>query len=110
MDYTPDRGDFVWIWLSPQVGHEQAEHRPALVLSPQSYNSRIGLALFCPVTSQMKGYPFEVKIPSGLNVSGVILGDQIRSMDWRGRHAQFICKAPEDVVEETLKKLDSLLR
>ena len=91
MAYAPERGDFVWIRLTPQAGHEQAGRRPALVLSPQAYNDKVGLALFCPVTNQVKGYPFEVQIPADLSVSGVILADQVRSLDWRARQAEFIC-------------------
>ena len=110
VSYTPDRGDFVWLPLSPQAGHEQAGHRPALVLSPHAYNDKVGLALFCPVTNQVKGYPFEVVIPAGLNVSGVILADQVRSFDWRARQAEFICQASEIVLAEVLQKLNALLR
>jgi mRNA interferase MazF len=66
----PERGDAVWITLDPQAGHEQAERRPALVLSPSAYNGRVGLALFCPITSQVKGYPFEVPLPAGSTISG----------------------------------------
>ena len=110
MAYSPDRGDFVWISLTPQARHEQAGHRPALVLSPQAYNERVGLALFCPVTNQVKGYPFEVPKPTGISVSGVILADQVRSLDWQARQAEFICKASEVVITEVLQKLDTLLR
>ena len=87
MAYTPDRGDLIWINFNPQVGHEQAGRRPALVLSPQTYNSRIGLAIVCPVTNQVKGYPMEVRIPEGLDITGVILADQVKSLAWRGRNA-----------------------
>jgi len=72
--YVPERGDLVWLQFNPQAGHEQAGHRPALVVSPRSYNRRVGLALFCPVTSQVKGYPFEVILPSGLAVQGAVAG------------------------------------
>jgi mRNA interferase MazF len=87
---VPDRGDAIWITLDPQAGHEQAGRRPALVLSPASYNEKVGLALLCPITSQVKGYPFEVPIPAGLTVSGVILADQVKSLDWRVRRAERI--------------------
>jgi mRNA interferase MazF len=107
--YVPRRGDFVWIHLNPQAGHEQAGHRPALTLSPEAYNSKVGLALICPVTNQVKGYPFEVVIPEGLPVTGVILSDQIRSLDWRARQAELICVAPEETVAEVLQKLGTLL-
>jgi mRNA interferase MazF len=109
MDYVPDRGDMVWITLNPQAGHEQAGRRPVLVLSPEAYNEKVGLALFCPVTSQVKGYPFEVLIPKGLDVTGVILSDHVKSLDWRARKAEFICSLPEAVVEEVLQKLTTLL-
>ncbi len=107
--YAPERGDFVWITLDPQAGHEQSGRRPALVLSPKSYNDKVGLAIFCPVTSQVKGYPFEVVIPAGLAISGVILADQARSLDWRVRNAEFCCIAPNAVIEEVLTKLGTLL-
>src|SRR4051812_44260799 len=88
--YVPERGEAVWISLNPQAGHEQARRRPALVLSPASYNGKVGLALMCPITSQVKGYPFEVAIPTGLAVAGVILADQVKSLDWRVRKADRI--------------------
>ncbi len=83
--YIPERGDAVWITLDPQAGHEQAGRRPALVLSPSAYNGRVGLALFCPITSQVKGYPFEVRLPAGSPVSGVVGADQVKSLDWRAQ-------------------------
>jgi mRNA interferase MazF len=107
--YVPDRGDVVWIQLNPQAGHEQAGHRPALVLSPAAYNGRVGLALLCPITSQAKGYPFEVPVPDGLRASGVILSDQVRSLDWRARRATFLDRVPEPVTVEVLRKLHSLV-
>jgi len=110
MTYVPERGDFVWLTFNPQAGHEQAGRRPALVLSPQRYNQTVGLALFCPVTSQVKGYPFEVAIPAGLPVSGVVLADQVRNLDWNARQIAFISKAPPDVVDEVLGKLETLLK
>jgi mRNA interferase MazF len=104
-----DRGEVVWITLSPRAGHEQAGRRPALVLSPKAYNEKVGLAIFCPVTKQRKGYPFEVLIPEGLQVAGAILSDQVKSMDWRARKTELICSLPEAVVEEVLQKLTALL-
>ena len=80
-EYVPQRGDVVWITLTPQAGHEQAGHRPAVVLSPAAYNGKVGLAILCPITNQIKGYPFEVLIPAGLAVTGVILADQVKSLD-----------------------------
>jgi mRNA interferase MazF len=99
----------VWITLNPQAGHEQAGRRPAIVLSPFAYNEKVGLAVLCPLTSREKGYPFEVKIPQGLAVSGVVLADQVKSLDWRVREAEWICTLPPDVVAEILGKLGTLL-
>lgn len=107
--YVPQRGDVVWISLNPQAGHEQAGRRPAVVLSPQNYNGRIGLATLCPITNQIKGYPFEVLIPSGLPVSGAILSDQVKSLDWRARNAELICTLPTEVISEVLHKLNTIL-
>lgn len=107
--YVPQRGDVVWITLNPQSGHEQAGRRPAVVLSPGIYNEKVELAILCPVTNQIKGYPFEVIIPDGLPVSGVILADQIKSLDWRVRDAEWICTLPHRVVVEVLQKLGALL-
>jgi len=107
--YIPRRGDVVWITLNPQAGHEQAGRRPALVLSPASYNSRVGLALLCPVTTQLKGYPFEVEIPKGLAASGAILSDQVKSLDWRARNAELICALPTAAVTKVLDRVMALL-
>ena len=110
MAYIPDSGDIVWIMFNPQAGHEQAGHRPALVLSPKSYNGKVGLAILCPITSQVKGYPFEVLIPEGLEVKGAILSDQVKSLDWKARKAQFSCKLPSEQYNEVVKKLSTLIR
>ena len=107
--YVPQRGDVVWITLNPQSGHEQAGRRPAVVLSPGIYNEKVELAILCPVTNQIKDYPFEVLIPDGLPVSGVILADQIKSLDWRVRDAEWVCTLPPRVVVEVLQKLGTLL-
>ena len=107
--YVPQRGDVVWITLNPQSGHEQAGRRPAMVLSPAIYNEKVELAILCPVTNQIKGYPFEVLMPDGLPVSGVILADQIKSLDWHVRDAEWICTLPHRVVVEVLQKLGTLL-
>jgi len=107
--YVPQRGDAVWITLDPQAGHEQPGRRPALVLSPAEYNGRVGLALFCPITSQVKGYPFEVALPERLPVAGVVLADQIKSLDWRARKAKRICPTPEPVVAQVLQRFNALL-
>jgi mRNA interferase MazF len=95
--------------FDPQSGHEQAGRRPALVVSPSAYNEKIGLALLCPITNQAKGYPFEVALPKGIGVSGVILADQIKSLDWKSRNAEFNCSAPREVVNLVLDKLATLL-
>lgn len=107
--YVPARGDVVWISLDPHAGHEQRGRRPALVLSPAAYNDRVGLALFCPITGQVKGYPFEVALPAGLPVSGVVLADQLKSLDWRVRQSTRICTIPEEVVAQVLRRLNTLL-
>ncbi len=107
--YIPERGDAVWITLNPQAGHEQAGRRPALVLSPSSYNGRVGLALFCPITSRVKGYPFEVLLPAGSPIIGVVGADQVKSLDWRARKAEKIGAVSEEVVAQVLQRLRTLL-
>ncbi len=107
--YVPKRGDAVWMTFTPQAGHEQAGRRPAVVLSPEAYNDRVGLAICCPITSQKKGYPFEVGLPTGVAVTGVILADQVKSLDWRARKAELICALPSKIVTEALEKLGTLL-
>ncbi len=109
MAYFPDRGDAVWINFDSQAGHEQAGRRPAIVLSPASYNRKVGLVILCPITSQVKGYPFEVVIPKGLKVSGAILSDQVKNLDWKVRKVEPITKLPSVVTNEVLKKLGALL-
>ncbi len=105
---VPDRGDVVWITLAPQADHEQAGRRPAVVLSPAAYNRKVGLALMCPITSQVKGYPFEVTVPTGLPVTGVVISDQVKSLDWRARRAERICALPLPAVSEILQKFRTL--
>jgi mRNA interferase MazF len=107
--YVPDRGDIVWIDFDPQAGHEQAGRRPALVVSPAGYNARARLALFCPVTRQVKGYPFEVHIPEGGGLTGVVLADQVKNLDWSARRVAFRERAPESVLEDVLEKLSVLI-
>ena len=107
--YVPERGDLVWIQMNPQAGHEQAGRRPALVLSPAPYNDRVGLALLCPVTTQVKGYPFEVVLTKG-PIRGAVLADQVKSLDWRARKAERTARVPPDLVTEVLNKLGVLLR
>ncbi len=108
--YAPERGDVVWLQFTPQAGHEQAGRSPAVTLSPRSYNDKVGLGLFCPVTSHQKGYPFEVCFPGGLPVNGVALCDQVKSLDWETRQAQFVCRLPEITVAEIMAKVQTLLR
>ena len=107
--YAPERGDVVWLSFSPQAGHEQAGRRPALVLSPKEYNNKVGLSIMCPITSQVKGYPFEVIVPEDCKVEGVVLSDQVKSLDWRVRKAEFYCRLPDKVISEVLGKLLTLL-
>lgn len=109
MAYKPKRGDIVWLTFNPQAGHEQAGRRPALVLSPETYNAKVGLAVLCPITSKMKGYPFEVVIPDDLKVNGVVLSDQVKSLDWKVRDTEFLCTLPAATVNEVLQKLNTLL-
>ncbi len=106
---VPDRGDAVWMDFNPQSGHEQAGHRPAVVLSPRAYNDIVGLAVVCPITNQKKGYPFEVDIPDGSPVTGVILADQVKSLDWRARNATWAGELPAQTLNETLELLQALL-
>ena len=105
----PDRGDIVWMSFNPQAGHEQAGRRPALIVSPRAYNGITSLALCCPITSQVKGYPFEVTLPADGGVTGVVLADQIRSLDWKARRAQFASAAADGVVQEVIGKVSALL-
>ena len=107
-NYIPERGDIVWLNFSPQTGHEQQGNRPAIVISPQAYNKKTGLSLFCPITTKQKGYPFEVKIKAG-NIIGVVLSDQIKSLDWQQRDIQFITKVANEEVNEIIKKLNVLI-
>ena len=108
--YVPRRGDAVWLDFNPQTGREQAGRRPAFVVSPVSYNRKVGLFVACPITTKQKGYPFEVEVPSGLEAKGVILSDQIKSLDWRARNASLLCSLPEAVTQEVLQKVNALLR
>lgn len=107
--YTPEQGDVVWLDFNPQAGHEQRGRRPALILSPTAYNKRIGLALVCPLTKQAKGYPFEVELPDGLPVAGVILSDHIKSQDWRARRAEFIVSLDQTTLAAVMQRARTLL-
>jgi mRNA interferase MazF len=109
MSFVPDRGDAILITLTPQAGHEQAGRRPALVLTPRAYNEKVGLVVACPITNQVKGFPFEVVIPTGMAVNGAILSDHVKSLDWRARNAEHICPVPAATLAEVLAKLNILL-
>ena len=109
MAYVPARGDLVWLEFDPPSGHEQAGRRPALVVSHTAYNRKVGLALFCPITSQEKGYPFEVALPAGLAVRGVVLSDQVKSLDWRARRAALIGRAPAAVLAQVTARIFALV-
>ena len=109
MVVAPERGDLIWLSFTPQQGTEQAGRRPALDLSPSVYNRRVGRALVCPITSKVKGCPFEVVLPNQGTVRGVVLTDQLRSLDWRARQAERIEKTPPDVVDQAVKLIGTLL-
>ncbi len=106
--YVPGTGDLVWVTLDPQAGHEQGGRRPALILSPREYNAKARLALACPITNQVKGYPFEVVIPPGGTISGVVLADHVTNLDWQARQAAFESKAPASVVTGVRERLRPL--
>ena len=107
--FVPERGDVVWVTFIPQAGHEQPGRRPAIVLSPATYNGKVGLAVMCPITSQVKGYPFEVPVPPGLPLTGAILADQVKSLDWREREATLMGRLPDAIMAQVLGKLEALL-
>lgn len=107
--YIPNRGDIVYLNFDPTKGHEQRGHRLAFVISPFGYNERSSLTLFMPITKQQKGYPFEVLLPSGLKIQGVILADQIKCLDWKARDVQFVESAPISLIEEVQAKIEPLL-
>ncbi|OQW50823.1 MAG: mRNA-degrading endonuclease [Proteobacteria bacterium SG_bin7] len=108
MNYIPDRGDIVWLNFTPQAGHEQMGTRPALILSPEKYNKKTGLAVCCPITSNVKGYPFEVAI-SGKKINGAVLSDHLKNLYWKVRKAKFIEKAPKEALEQCLMKISALI-
>jgi mRNA interferase MazF len=107
--FVPEAGDLVWLTFDPQAGREQAGRRPALVLSPRIYNAKSGLALACPVTNQVKGYPFEVAVPAGVGAAGVILADHLKSIDWKARHAALLGRCIDEVMDEVGARLAPLL-
>jgi len=107
--YSPRQRDLLWLDFTPQAGHEQAGRRPALVISQDEYNRKTGLLLACPITSRKKGYPFEVDLPSGLEIEGVVLADQVRNLDWKARQAVFIEELDDDTFSEVIGKLNALI-
>lgn len=109
MAYVPDQGHAIWLTFDPRAAHAQAGRRPAIVLTPAAYNRKIGLVLACPVTTRVKGYPFEVSLPGSLPVAGVVLADQVKSADWRARQAAFICQVPATTLADIVAKLSTLL-
>lgn len=108
MSYVPDRGDIVWLNFTPQAGHEQRGTRPAIIISPKIYNKKTNLALCCPITSNVKGYPFEVVV-KGKKIDGVILSDHLKNLDWKAREIKFIEKASQSVLSECIEKLSTLI-
>jgi len=107
--YIPERGDIVWLDFNPQLGREQRGRRPALTISFKAYNEKIGLALFCPITSKIKGYPFEVELELK-KIKGSVLSDQIKSLDWRERNIEFIEKIGDKKMEEVIEKIEVIIR
>jgi len=107
--FVPEVGDLVWLTFEPHAGREQAGRRPALVLSPKAYNAKSGLVLVCPITSQVKGYPFEVAVTAGQGATGVVLADHLKSLDWRARHAERIGRCAAEVLDEVRARLAPLL-
>lgn len=107
--YVPTRGDVIWLSFNPQSGHEQCGHRPAIVISPKEYNEKVGLSLCCPITSKVKNYPFEVRINIKNKIDGVILSDQIKSLDWKERQAKYIASASKEILNEVIEKLSLLI-
>jgi mRNA interferase MazF len=106
---VPDRGDIIWLTMQPVKGHEQSGRRPVFVLSPKGYNKKVGLALCCPITHKIKGYPFEVKLPAESEISGVILADQLKSLDWTVRKAEYICSSTDAILKEVQRKAVTLI-
>lgn len=109
-DYVPDQGHIITISLDPQAGREQAGRRPVLILSVERYNSATSLCVCCPITNSVKGNPFEIEVPKGLPVTGVILSDQIKSLDWRVREAEHECDVPIKVVSDVLQRVNLLFQ
>lgn len=108
--YVPDTGDLIWLDFTPQAGREQSGRRPAVVLSPRSYNQKTSLAVVCPITSQVKGYPFEIILPPGSRISGAILSDHLKNLDWRQRQAEKAGKIPPSVLNQVRSRIAALLK
>ena len=108
--YVPRRGDIIWVNMTPQAGREQAGRRPAVVLTPEKYNGRVGLAIVCPITSKVKGFPFEVVIPPMLKIEGAVLADHVRSIDWQARDAEYVSALPEETMNEVTNRILLLLK
>jgi mRNA interferase MazF len=108
-DYIPERGDLIWLHFTPQSGSEQSGRRPALVMSHKSYNAKVGMLIACPVTTKIKGYPFELPLSQDSSIDGVILSDQIKSLDWKSRKAEFICKTSDNLIANVLAKISMLI-
>ncbi len=108
-EYVPDSGELIWLDFTPLAGREQAGRRPAVVLSPRSYNEKTSLAVVCPVTSRSKGYPFEVAVPPGQSIKGVILADHLKNLDWRQRKAQKVGRIPASLLAQVRERVAALL-
>jgi mRNA interferase MazF len=109
-DPCPDAGDLVWVDLNPTLGHQQSGHRPAIVLPPRAYNERSGLCILCPVTSRGRGYPFEVAVPHGHAISGVVLADQPRSVSWEKQYVKIGGMSSAKLIDEVRERLAVLLQ
>lgn len=109
MPAVPNKGDLVWINLNPKTGHEQSGHRPAIVLSPKEFNQITGLATICPITNTVKGWGFEVPLPSGLAFSGAILTDHLKNVDWRARDIKVQEQAPSELVQTCIDFINTYL-
>jgi mRNA interferase MazF len=107
--YVPEAGDLVWLTFDPRAGHEQRGRRPALILSARAYNAKARLAVACPITSHVKGYPFEVLLPPGGRIGGAVLADQMKNLDWQVRRAVFEAKAPTEIITDVRERLRALL-
>jgi mRNA interferase MazF len=105
----PERGDLVYLDFNPQSGHEQAGRRPGIVLSPKTFNLATGFVVVCPITNREKGYPFEIVLPVGLHMEGVVLADQVKSLDWRSRNIYIKDRVPQNVIDEILDKIHTFL-